>query len=381
LKKGWSLKAWAEVLDIQSGRNQKEVADPEGAYPILGSAGKVMGYANKFLCERNTTIIGRKGTIDRPLYIQTRFWNVDTAFGLLAGPNLHKKYLYYFCLGYDFQKHDKGTTLPSLVKKDLVLIEIPVPPLGEQEEIVEVLDKAFSAIDQAKANIEQNIANAEELFQSKLNQIFSQKGEGWAEMSLSETLETQPRNGWSPPAAHHSDSGTPVLTLSAVTGFEFHKDKVKYTSVETDSGRHYWVNNGDLLITRSNTPKLVGHVAIVGGIEEPTIYPDLIMRMVPQASLVETEFLYYQLRAPELRKIIMGRASGANPTMKKLNKAAVQTLPVSMPAVGQQKLIAKELEELSNKTQELESRYQTKLNGLEELKKSILQKAFAGELT
>ena len=253
--------------------------------------------------------------------------------------------------------------------------------LAQQEEIVEVLDKAFAAIDQAKANIEQNIANAKELFQSKLNQIFSQKGEGWVEKSLSQTLESQPRNGWSPPAANHSDSGTPVLTLSSVTGFEFRKEKIKHTSIETDSGRHYWVNNGELLITRSNTPKLVGHVAIAEGIEQRTIYPDLIMRMIPDASMADTRFLYYQLRSPFLRETIIGRASGANPTMKKINKSAVQTLPISLPPISQQKLIVRELDALSESTKELESHYQTKLTSLDELKKSILQKAFAGELT
>ena len=246
---------------------------------------------------------------------------------------------------------------------------------------MEVLDKAFAAIDQAKANLEQNIANAKELFQSKLNQIFSQKGEGWVETTLEKTLKSQPRNGWSPPAANHSDSGIPVLTLSSVTGFEFRKDKIKHTSIETDSERHYWVNNGELLITRSNTPELVGHVAIAEGIESPTIYPDLIMRMIPEGTLADTRFLYYHLRAPFLREIITGRASGANPTMKKINKSAVQTLPVSLPPLPQQKTIVQHLDTLSAQTRALESHYQTKLTSLEELKKSLLQKAFAGELT
>jgi hypothetical protein len=101
------------------------------------------------------------------------------------------------------------------------------------------------------------------------------------ETTLEKVLAVQPQNGWSPPAANHSDSGTPVLTLSSVTGFYFRPDKLKFTSASTDSRRHYWVKNGDFLITRSNTPELVGHVAIASGINEPTIYPDLIMRMNP----------------------------------------------------------------------------------------------------
>ncbi len=79
---GWELKEWNDVLEIRSGRNQKVVENPNGKYRIIGSAGKIMGYADKYICEENTTIIGRKGTINSPLFIEHKFWNVDTAFGL-----------------------------------------------------------------------------------------------------------------------------------------------------------------------------------------------------------------------------------------------------------------------------------------------------------
>jgi type I restriction enzyme S subunit len=264
---------------------------------------------------------------------------------------------------------------------------------------VEVLDKAFAAIDQAKANLEQNIANAKELFQSKLDAIFdcsmdngglimdnsvaasSPLRKYWEERTLESCLTSQPRNGWSPPAAHHAASGIPVLTLSAVTGFNFREDKVKYTSAQTDPERHYWVENGDLLITRSNTPELVGHVAIAKGIMIPTVYPDLIMKMKTDLSILTTKFAYWQLRSPRLRKIIMERASGANPTMKKVNQTAVKTLPLRIPSIPLQKSIASQLDRFHTETQSLKVHYQTKLTSLDELKKSILQKAFRGQLT
>lgn len=191
MKKGWSLKTWDEVLEVRSGRNQKEVLNPKGKYPILGSAGNVMGYADKYICEEGTTIVGRKGTIDCPLYIDTKFWNVDTAFGLIAGKQLSKRFLYYFCRNFDFKSLDKGTTLPSLVKKDLVKIEMPVPPLSEQQQIVHVIDQAFAAIDKAKANIERNLQNAKELFQSELNRVFSQRSEHWEEKTLPSIVDTK----------------------------------------------------------------------------------------------------------------------------------------------------------------------------------------------
>ena len=79
-----------------------------------------MGYATEYLCPAGTTIIGRKGSINNPLFIGTPFWNVDTAFGFNAKSNYECKLLYYFCLSFDFNKLNKGTTLPSLVKSDLL---------------------------------------------------------------------------------------------------------------------------------------------------------------------------------------------------------------------------------------------------------------------
>jgi type I restriction enzyme, S subunit len=246
---------------------------------------------------------------------------------------------------------------------------------------VAILDEAFAAIETATAHTEKNLANARELFESELNRIFSQKGEGWVDTTLQDCLRVQPRNGWSPPAAHHSDSGVPVLTLSSVTGFQFKGDKVKFTSAPTDPERHYWVTNGDFLITRSNTPVLVGHVAIAHGITESTIYPDLIMRMNPDESRLLTEFLYYQMRTFRLRNEIMSRAQGANPTMKKITKGAVQTIPISLPNLEIQQVITKRLDELSEASKRIEEFQQSKLTALTNLKQSLLQKAFTGELT
>jgi len=169
----WEEKKWGDVLQIISGRNQNEVIDPKGEYPILGSAGKVMGYANQYLCEANTTIIGRKGTINKPLFIEEPFWNVDTAFGLNAGPTLNKRYLYYFCCSYDFTKEDKGSGRPSLVKSDLLKILIPIPPLPEQQRIVSQLDILKNKTQKIEDFFQHKLHDLEELKKSILNKAFA----------------------------------------------------------------------------------------------------------------------------------------------------------------------------------------------------------------
>jgi type I restriction enzyme S subunit len=175
---------WGEVLSIKNGRNQKAVENPYGQYPIYGSGG-VMGYADDYLCEAGTTIIGRKGSINNPIFVKEKFWNVDTAFGLQAGKSLDEKYLYYFCKTYNFLKHNKATTLPSLTKADLLNIKIPLPPLATQKKIAAILDAA----DAHRQKTNQLLAKYDELAQSIFLEMFGDpvtNPKGWEVKKMGE---------------------------------------------------------------------------------------------------------------------------------------------------------------------------------------------------
>ncbi|SSC09246.1 restriction endonuclease subunit S [bacterium endosymbiont of Bathymodiolus sp. 5 South] len=167
----WEEKTWGELIEIRSGRNQKEVLNPNGKYPVLGSAGKIMGYADKYICEKGTTVIGRKGTIDKPLFIETNFWNVDTAFGLIAGKSLTKEFLLYFCKSFNFKELDKGTTLPSLVKKDLITMSYPKSK-EEQKCIVTQLNDLQIETKKLETIYQQKLDNLEEMKKSMLQKAF-----------------------------------------------------------------------------------------------------------------------------------------------------------------------------------------------------------------
>ena len=145
---------FADVLTIVNGRNQKKVENPNGRYPIYGSGG-VMGYADDYICEGNTVVIGRKGSINNPIFVETPFWNVDTAFGLCADPTkLSAKYLYYFCEKFDFEQLNTTVTIPSLTKTNLLNVQIPLPALDEQYRIVAVLDKVSGLIAKRRAQLD-----------------------------------------------------------------------------------------------------------------------------------------------------------------------------------------------------------------------------------
>lgn len=167
-KKTWPTKRWSDVLNIVNGKNQKKVECENGIYPICGSGGKI-GKTNEYLTKENSVIIGRKGNINNPILMKTKFWNVDTAFGL--EPNnkeINVEYLYKFCELFDFQRLNKTVTIPSLTKSDLLKIEIPVPPMKLQEEYRNFL----AQVDKSKFLLQQILEKFELLKKSRFIEMF-----------------------------------------------------------------------------------------------------------------------------------------------------------------------------------------------------------------
>ncbi|MCD8086124.1 MAG: restriction endonuclease subunit S [Clostridiales bacterium] len=179
---------FADVLEIRNGKNQRKVENPQGKYPIYGSGG-VMGYADDFICDAETVVIGRKGSINNPIFVNEPFWNVDTAFGLVAnGQILLPKYLYYFCVNYNFEELNTTVTIPSLTKANLLQISIDVPELTQQKAVVEKLDKIEHLVSLRK----QQLAKLDELVKARFVEMFGDcktNPKGWKTQRLEEIAE------------------------------------------------------------------------------------------------------------------------------------------------------------------------------------------------
>ena len=179
-----------DVLKIINGRNQKAVENPNGKYPIYGSGG-IMGRADDYICNAETVVIGRKGNINKPIFVEEPFWNVDTAFGLEANKSvLLPKYLFYFCVHYDFEKHNKTVTIPSLTKADLLKIKIDLPSLGEQQDIVKKLQQIETIIFKRK----QELDILDELIKARFVELFGDmilNPNGWEQSSLGKVCDVR----------------------------------------------------------------------------------------------------------------------------------------------------------------------------------------------
>jgi type I restriction enzyme S subunit len=149
-KDGWEVKKLGECLKVKHGKSQKEVEDKNGKYPIFGTGG-LMSYTNSYLCDKPSVLIGRKGTIDKPQFMDSPFWTVDTLFYTEIFQNISAKFIYYRFLLIDWYSFNEASGVPSLNAKTIENIEISTPHYVEQTRIATILsdmDAELSALEQ-----------------------------------------------------------------------------------------------------------------------------------------------------------------------------------------------------------------------------------------
>jgi type I restriction enzyme S subunit len=368
LPKGWKIVEWNEVLTIKNGKNQKNVIDENGIYPIYGSGG-IMGYANDFICNEETTIIGRKGSINNPIYVTTKFWNVDTAFGICAGKYLDNKFLHYFCVSYDFTKHNKSTTLPSLTKTDLLKIQIPLPPLPEQIRIVSKLDTLFGRIDKSIALLEENIKHTNGLTASVLEEIFVD-GKNWERQPLNQVAKVERGKSKHRPRNDQKLFGDsyPFIQTGDVRSANKYIDKYEVCYSEFGLKQSRLWNKGTICLTIAAN---IGDVAILGF---DACFPDSVVGITPNS--MNNEFLYYYLKTLQLQ--LDKKANSA--AQKNINLKILSEIDVPVPSIEIQNSIADRFSRLEEKQFQILSVQQSKLNYLKALKSSLLDRAFKGDL-
>lgn len=256
-------------------------------------------------------------------------------------------------------------------------LTMPLPPLVEQQRIAELLRATEDAVSEARRLRVEATSEVEALMTSAIGKRLARFE---ASGHLRDVLTGKPRNGWSAPC-DNADGGTAVLSLGAVTGFTYRPTEFKRTSEPTTTGAHYWLRPGDLLITRSNTEKLVGHAAMYSGTPSPCIYPDLMMRIPVDESLAITRFVYYWLRTPGVRSILERAGSGTSSTMKKITQQDVMNLPFpSRVPLAEQKAAVDALDAIVGRVEELKSVESSTGRDLEALMPALLDRELHGEL-
>ena len=288
---------------------------------------------------------------------------------LTPNKNLDTKFLKYWMKSTNFQnsikKYSKGVAIKNIASvKILKQIEVPLPPLPEQIRIVKILDEVFSKIELAKKNTEKNLQNSKELFESYLQNIFEKGGDNWEEKKIEEIAKIEKNK--------NNRNNLPYVGMEDIesnSGKFLGSKKIKNVKSST-----FHFSSGHILYGRLRPylnkiliPNFEGHCST-------EIFP------IKTSKAININFLFYwflqQSTVEKINKTCTGtRMPRAN--MKKVFKNFTIKFPKSLAT---QKQIVIELDALSEKTKNLEDIYQQKIDDLDELKKSVLQKAFAGEL-
>ncbi|WP_419504549.1 restriction endonuclease subunit S, partial [Enterocloster sp.] len=153
----WTIKRFKYCAQICNGGEYSDIEVEEGGYPVIGSGGE-FARASKFSYCGKSVLLGRKGTVDKPLFVDGAFWCVDTMFYTKIKDFVYEKYLYYCALCFPFDYYVTSTALPSMTQRDLGSQEIAVPPKKEQKAIADFLDKECAQIDSIAADLEKQIA-------------------------------------------------------------------------------------------------------------------------------------------------------------------------------------------------------------------------------
>lgn len=272
----------------------------------------------------------------------------------------------------------KGTTGYAAVRPGTLLAcTIPLPPLVEQRRVVARIEELVPRIEEARRLRAQAEEEADAVVRSVLWNLAQ---DAPPTGRLAEIMTRPPRNGWSV-KCDNAEGGTAVLSLGAVTGFRYRKTEFKRTSLEIPGDGHFWLRPGDLLITRSNTPELVGHAAIYDGNPAPCIYPDLMMRIELRPGAAERRFVWYWLQSPHVREFIAEKAKGTSSTMRKISQEVVMAIPFPATlSTTQQRRFVDELDTFQAEVDTLKQLQVDCAVEFEALLPAILDRAFKGEL-
>lgn len=361
----WSSKKIGEILEIKHGKDYKNL--PLGDIPVLGTGG-IITYVSLFLCNWPCVLIGRKGTINKPQFMDKPFWSVDTLF--YSKPKKHNspRFQYYLFQTINWLKYSEATGVPSLSASTIENIAKSVPCLEEQEKIASF----FSTLDQKIELNERKLEALEKLKKGVIQKIFSQK------LRFKDKLGTPYPTWKTAPLGYEAfvfdgTHQTPKYTLDgipfvSVEDINSLSSITKYISEEaylTDFKASCRAKKGDIFMTR------------IGDIGTPSICPKddiayyVSLALIKCKNNLSNNFLKFAIESDKFQSELRKR-SILTAFPKKINTGEIGKCLISLPCMDEQQKIASFFSALDQKI-ELNER---KLEGLKKLKKGLMQQMF-----
>lgn len=289
-----------------------------------------MGHADDYICEADTVVVGRKGSINNPIFVEKPFWNVDTAFGLTAKRDvLLPRYLYYFCRNFNFEQLNKAVTIPSLTKSDLLKIEITLPSLDIQQEITNKLLKVEQIIQARK----QQLQKLDELVKARFVELFGDpklNDKGWNVGIVSDYYEVKGGKRI-PKGMGYADGVTthPYLRATDMKNETILDDDIHYIDEEVYALiKRYTVKSGDVYLT--NVGVNLGMAGVIPEKYDGANLTENAVKLVPKTEkVIDGVFLAHYINSPGIQDYINERKMSVG--VPKLAIFRIETMPLLLP--------------------------------------------------
>jgi type I restriction enzyme S subunit len=358
MKQGWEIKTIGDVcVSASSNVSQNKLANDEGDYPIFGASGLIKKVSFYHRDQPYLSIVKDGSGVGRVTKMDAYTSIIGTLQYIIPKENIDLDYLNYSLMSVDFKKYVAGAAIPHIYFKDYKNEPFLWMPLPEQQRIVSILDECFAAIDKALANAEQNLLNAKELFESYLQGVF--ENGNWERKTIEDVCDEIFAGGDAPKNNYSIEPN------------EKHNIPI-YANAVKDRGLYGYTDFSRVTkpcVTIAARGSGTGHTELRNEHFLPIVR---LIVCIPDTNQMSTEFLKYTID-----NLVIQRSGSAIP---QLTIPMIKDYKIPAPSIEEQKQIIEKAETLRAETQKLEAVYQKKMADLGELKKSILQKAFAGEL-
>ncbi len=398
--KNWDVKKLGEVCSFFNGQAHEKCIDENGKYKLINS--KFVSSEGENFKRTNNALsplfvndivmvmsdVPNGKTLAKCFVVdENDTYTLNQRICVIRSTNFDTRFLYYqlnrnkYLLSFD-----NGENQTNLRKDDILNCDLFVPPLPEQQRIVSILDEAFACIERSRNAAIKNLKNAKQLFESYLQGVFDPstssgqgKGDGWEEKTLKE-LTTKIGSGATPRGGQESykSEGISLVRSMNVHDWKFRERNLAFIddkqAKELDG---VTLQEDDVLL--NITGASVARCCVFPKEYLPARVNQHVSIIRPKKELLDARFLNLLLTSkPYKDQLLFTGEQGA--TRQAITKAQIEKFRISFPTLKEQQTIVRQLDALRAETQKLETVYQKKIDNLEELKKSILQKAFAGEL-
>ena len=389
----WATVPYKHMVDIQNGADHKHIEQDEG-YPVIGSGG-TFAYASEFMCDGDSVLLGRKGTVDKPLFVSGRFWTVDTMYWTKIAEGTNPRFAYYTALTIPFDYYSTNTALPSMTKGVLNAHIVAQPPWGEQTAIAAFLDRETAKIDALVEEQKRLIELLKEKRQAVISHAVTKgldpsvpmKDSGvawlgevpahWEVIALKREAEfvTSGARGW---ADNYSDNGELFLRIGNLTRDTIQLDLSDTQRVVVPESKETVRTRaipGDLLFSIT---AYLGSVAVIPDGLEPAYVSQHVALVRLKGCRLVPEWAAY-VAASHVGKTFL-ETQGYGGTKVQLSLTDVANLLMLLPEAEEQRAIVDYIEHELSKLDELTEGATSAVCLLQERRSALISAAVTGKI-